>query len=216
MASVNVSQLGMFEVTRLRHRYLLGTRERAYAMALKAEAAAPYLAGVFESVDVSFYGSLARTGIYRAATPSQRRELDAQLDSSQLYLESCALRCPENFRHLHLTVEAERARLRDDPYRAMELFDRAIAGAADCECLHVEAIAHELAGRMWHERGRLDLASSYLRGARDAYELWGASAKCAALLAEFPELGERRPRPRGPSIPNSPTRAATAPSTSTR
>ena len=183
-----MTELSILETNRLRHRYLLDSPERAHAMALAAEAVAGYTAGFLEVIDVTFYGALARTAIYSRKPAEERPELDKQLDAQEATLEGFARLCPENYRHLQLTVAAERARLRGEPYRAMELFDQAIACAAERDCLHVEAIARELAGRMWLGLGRTDLGRSYLRRARAAYDLWGATAKVARIDAEQPEL----------------------------
>src|SRR5690606_12626692 len=96
--------------------------------------------------------------------------------------------CPENFEHKHLLVAAELARCDGDVLTALDLYDRAIAAANSGGFVHIQALANELAARMWLTRGNRRLALPYLAAAVVGYRRWGARRKLRLLEAELPEL----------------------------
>ena len=135
-------------------------------------------------VDHNFYYSLTVAGLYEAANEEQRAEYDAILQRNQNQMHVWVESCPENFQQHYLLVEAERARLADDPLSAMQLYDDAIATAERNGFTQVEALAAELAGDFWKQRGKTDFADSYYDHAREAYLTWGAKRLTRRLLAK--------------------------------
>lgn len=90
---------------------------------------------------------------------------------------------PANFKDKTLLARAEMARLQDDSLGAMTLYEEAVTAAANGGFVHVQALAHELAGEFHHVRGLYTSARSHYRNARDCYQRWGAQGKVAGLEA---------------------------------
>ncbi|MGF6933401.1 putative ATPase/two-component sensor histidine kinase [Paraburkholderia sp. UCT70] len=118
---------------------------------------------------------------------------DARLAEHVNKLRAWALSGPTNFAARAALVEAEVARVRGDACEAMRLYERAIENAKTHRLLHVEALASEIAGRFYANRGFATIAAVYLRNARSAYLNWGATAKVRMLEAAYPDLGANEP-----------------------
>ena len=54
--------------------------------------------------------------------------------------------------------------------------------------MHNQAIANEIAGRFYAERGYQKIAATYLRAARACYLRWGADGKVRQLEELYPHL----------------------------
>ena len=109
----------------------------------------------------------------------------AEVEANQAMLERWARYCPDNFRHKHDLIEAERARIENRVGEAISGYDRAIAGAAKGGFIHDEALANELACRFWLERGKLEFAASHLRRSYRCYQVWGARRKLDLLATSL-------------------------------
>jgi serine phosphatase RsbU (regulator of sigma subunit) len=103
------------------------------------------------------------------------------VEEARHLLRLWAEQCPDNFRHKHLLVEAECARVQGNHEAAMERYDRALAAAREQRNLQMEALSAELAGRYYQARDRTISAAAYLRQSLQAYQRWGATAKAADL-----------------------------------
>ena len=97
--------------------------------------------------------------------------------------------CPENFLHKKVLIEAELARLDDDPGVARERYEQSIDLAHEHGFLPNEAMAHLLAGRCSASLGLTDAADAHLRSARDLYSRWGADSRVQDLEAASPGEG---------------------------
>jgi predicted ATPase/signal transduction histidine kinase len=106
-------------------------------------------------------------------------------------LDAWATLNPLTFNDKALLVAAEMARLQGDALRAMDLYEQAVTAAANAGFVHVQALAHELAGEFHHVRGMFTSARSHLRSARDCYQRWGAHGKVAAMEARGGFLREQ-------------------------
>ena len=80
---------------------------------------------------------------------------------------------------MHLTVCAERARVRGEAGKAGEFYEQAVLAARANRFLNVEAIVSELA--MKHYAGDAARAAGWRERAIVAYEAWGALRKANAL-----------------------------------
>src|SRR5262249_17014384 len=85
-------------------------------------------------------------------------------------------------------VDAEAARAAGEGERAITLYEKAIQLSQEHKVPHMEAMACELAARLYMRIGAQKAASAYLRDAYRAYLHWGAVAKAEALAAEGGEI----------------------------
>ncbi|XXX82543.1 AAA family ATPase [Sorangium sp. So ce134] len=169
--------------------YLLGEHDRALAMAAKAERAIAALFGhIGGEPELRLYQALLFAELLPTAAADDRARYRDAIEVSVGKMEGWARSCPENFEHKHLVLSAELARLDGRYDEAGDLFDRAIDSAVQHEFTHVQAIACELAARLYLERGRKRVARAYLRDARHAFSRWGADAKIARMERRYGEL----------------------------
>ncbi|HEX5802850.1 MAG TPA: response regulator, partial [Azospira sp.] len=117
-----------------------------------------------------------------------RPAIIAEVDANQEMLRNWARFCPENFRHKHDLIEAERARIEHRVGEAVAAYDKAIERAGNGGFVHDEALANELAGRFWLERGKTEFAASHLRRAYRCYQVWGARRKQELLIEQYAEV----------------------------
>jgi predicted ATPase/signal transduction histidine kinase len=168
--------------------YLLGAFAEARAL---SEAAAPHLASATRSVmlvEFHFATALTLAACWQEEDAAGRAALRARIAASAAQLATWAANCPDNYRHKHLLVEAEAARVDGRVLEAAELYEQAVEAASQQGFLHDEALANELAGRFHRAQGRQRSARPYLAQAADVYLRWGARAKAEALEEEFPDL----------------------------
>ncbi|CAN95609.1 Protein kinase [Sorangium cellulosum So ce56] len=144
-----------------------------------------------------YYRALALAALVddedRAAAPSPRPELPDGLLDCERQLGEWAASGPDNYLHKHALVRAEIARLRGQDLEAIGLYEQAISSAHEGGFVQHEAIACELAARLYRDRGLSTPADAYLQKARAAYFRWGAHAKVEQLDQRYPFLVERKP-----------------------
>jgi hypothetical protein len=71
-----------------------------------------------------------------------------------------------NYLHKYYLAEAEKARVPGQFLEAEELYEQAIAGAAEHEFIQEEALAYELATKHCLSRGWQKIAQTYMREAQ--------------------------------------------------
>ncbi|OQW93420.1 MAG: hypothetical protein BWK79_11235, partial [Beggiatoa sp. IS2] len=135
-----------------------------------------------------FYDSLARLAVYNDYQDSQQRRFLKKVAANQKKMYRWAQHAPMNYLHRFYLVEAEWKRVLGQIDQAIEYYDQAIALAAQHEYIQEEALANELAGRFWLNKGKKDFAQLYLQKAFYNYSLWGAQRKVADLEKQFPQL----------------------------
>ncbi|WP_206996477.1 trifunctional serine/threonine-protein kinase/ATP-binding protein/sensor histidine kinase [Trinickia mobilis] len=163
--------------------------------AIEAETAAGGLycssRSFLESADFHFYGSLARAAAWRLAPENEK---DTHLSALKVhYARLCTWRktCAENFAGRAALVEAELARNEGRLIDAECLYEEAIQHARKQEFVHNEALASELAGQFYADRGFDTIAGAYLRNAKHAYSLWGADAKVKEFDCRYFQMRAR-------------------------
>jgi PAS domain S-box-containing protein len=174
---------------RVEHRYLVGDFAGARALSEAAEAFLYTVPGSIAASLHRFYQSLTLTALWPTADAQQRAQWTDKLAANQAQMKHWTDLRPENFLPQYLLVEAERAGVGASAADPLELYDRAIAAAADSGFVGIEARANELAGGHWLARGKRDFAVIYLRRARDLYRRWGAWSKVQSIERSFREVG---------------------------
>ncbi|MDH3674228.1 MAG: AAA family ATPase, partial [Anaerolineae bacterium] len=160
----------------------LGDYRAAYAHARQAEPLVPPAAGSLNIHLVPFYQSLALCQFSERQTEHVKK-----LDENVGQLRLWAAHAPVNYQHKLDIVLAERERVAGNAGTALDHYEQAIAGAKQNKFLQDEALANELYGRFWHERGNDNIAQLYLREAHALYRRWGAGAITAHLEAQYPQ-----------------------------
>jgi PAS domain S-box-containing protein len=173
---------------KLQAHFFAGDLASAVDASLHAEPLLWTSAAMFESAEYRFYGALAHAAIWDHATPEQRLgHFDSVLDHHS-QLQIWAAENPETFEDRAALVGAEIARIEGRVLNAQELYDKAIREAHKYGFVHNQAIANEIAGRFYAERGDEKIAATYLRAARVCYLRWGAEGKVRQLEELFPHL----------------------------
>ncbi|XXX78479.1 protein kinase [Sorangium sp. So ce134] len=180
-----------YQLQRAQLAFLYEDHERALALIALAEPLRPYLANMWMSTELPFYASLILLALYPAAAAGEQARAAGEIARHAADVAAWAESCPANFRHKHLLISAERARVSGDDAAATDLYERAIEAARESEFLHHEALANELAARFHRARGRTKIARMYMTDALHGYARWGAEAKVAQLHGKYPELAPR-------------------------
>lgn len=148
---------------------------------------------------VRFYiiAFLTRAALFQEMEAADQRTTLERLQADLRQMTLWARHCPENFKHLRLTMEAELARLENRLADAVRLYDAAAGAARSSGFLRDEAVANELAARCLLAHGLSKAAEGYLRAAHHLYDRWGARRKVDQLEAQYPMLldaaGANRP-----------------------
>jgi predicted ATPase/signal transduction histidine kinase len=187
-----------------KQRYLCGDVNRAYELCQEAERLLPFSAAFITRSEHSFYYALTAARRHDEAEAPERADLERLVAARHEELKTWAADYAPNFAHMELLVAAELARVRGATLEAIELYDRAVAAAADHGCTHIEALAAELAARFWHARGKPAFGTVYLEKALHAYEIWGAFGRVADLRAAH---GVNAPHKAAQSVTTSPATA---------
>lgn len=165
--------------------YVFGEYIQAYKNLTIAE---EYLFAALGTITIPqfyFYSSLTYLKIH---DKNYHENLINQVDNNLKKMKYWAENAPMNYQHKADLIAAELKRVTGDKVAAMELYDRAIAGAKENEYLHEEALANELAGKFYLEWGREIIASTYINQAYQLYIRWGAKAKAQHLADTYPEF----------------------------
>jgi GAF domain-containing protein len=168
--------------------FTYGDYTTAYAISLEAERTIDTINAQYQVVLHTFFQSLIVLALYPTATEAEQAQFWQTLQTNLDKLNCWAENCPENCLAKYWLVRAETARVRDQPWEAAELYDRAIAVAKDGALVYLEVLATELAGKFYLSCGREKIAQIYLKDAHYYYERWGAQAKVKALEARYSQL----------------------------
>ncbi len=135
-----------------------------------------------------FYDSLIRLGCVDELDNLVNSELLTKVCENQKKMKIWADSAPMNFQHKYDLARAEERRISCHKLEAMELYDRAIAGAKENEYLQEEALANELAAKFYLDWGKEKIAAVYMQDAYYCYARWSAKAKTEQLEAKYPQL----------------------------
>lgn len=150
-------------------------------------------------VEYHFHAAVARAGMTEPALhqpgAEERARHQAALRTHADQLRRWATITSAKFQPRAAVTEALVAVREGRVFEAMRLFEDAIRTAREQGLVPVEAMAHEMAARLFAAHGFGSIAQSYFRNARDGFLRWGATAKVQQL--------ERRHRLTTGSLPGS-------------
>ncbi|MEG4588356.1 AAA family ATPase [Microcoleus sp. MOSTC5] len=136
----------------------------------------------------NFYSSLTLLALYPQADKGEQKQYLEKVVQNQKTMKKWAVHAPMNYQHKYDLVAAETARVLGQNTEAMELYDRAIDGAAKNGYIQEEALAYELAGEFYQALGKEIVSQAYLTKAYYGYIHWGAIAKVKHLESIHPFL----------------------------
>jgi len=168
--------------------YLFADFSQAIDNASKAENYLPGVTGIIVNPQFYFYDSLARLAIYANASESEQLQILEKVQVNQEKMQHWANHAPMNYLHKFELIEAEKHRILGNNLEAMELYDRAIAGAKKNDYIHEKALANELAAKFYLKWSKEKIAQAYLTEAYYDYSCWGAKAKVNDLAERYPQL----------------------------
>jgi PAS domain S-box-containing protein len=177
----------IFNIFKTQVFYFYNQPEAALRSALAAADVLTCISSQYFVPEHNFYYSLTIAVLYAEALDSQQHQYWQKLTQNQQQMKIWADNCPENFLHKYLLVAAEMSRISGKWPAAIDLYDRAITAARAHEFVQNEALANELAGKFWVERGKAEFAQLYLKKARQGYQIWGANRKVADLDERYPQ-----------------------------
>jgi PAS domain S-box-containing protein len=183
------SAVGTYFALRTQRAYILGDAAEAWAMGEQFEKVkVAGLLGTYYCTEGSFYRALAAAAVHGSADPERRPELVAVVKSCADSLATLAARNAEGFADRAALLGAELARIEGRAMEALRGYERAARIAHADGFRANEAIAHELAARLYAQLDLPDAAALHLRRAYQTYSSWGAGVKARALSAAHPEL----------------------------
>jgi PAS domain S-box-containing protein len=142
----------------------------------------------FEGAEYHFYSALCRAALCASPMDDERQQHAESLAAHHNQLKIWAENNPENFATRATLVAAEIARVEGRELDAMRLYEGAIRSARESGFIHNEALANELAGRFYLDRGFEKNGNAHLRDGRACYVLWGADGKVRQLDRHYPHL----------------------------
>ena len=157
-----------------------------------------FLHGTLFLLECYYYDSLIRLALFPDSEAAKQAEILQRVDRSQAKLKLCAEHAPMNHLHKFYLVEAEKQRVLGNSIQAADLYDQAIALAKEHEYLHEEALAYELAAKLYLSMGKQIIARAYMQEAYQGYRTWGALAKTRHLEQTYPQLlasSVKQPKP---------------------
>ncbi len=167
--------------------YLFSEPKKAYENALLVESYLEGAPGLLFTPVFYFYDSLAHLGVY-SLLDAEQESLLQKVEMNQKKMEKWAIHAPMNCQHKFDLVEAERCRVLNDKIGAVDLYDRAIAGAQANDFIQEEALANELAAKFYLDWGKERIAQEYMIEAYYDYARWAAKTKTNDLEKRYPQL----------------------------
>ena len=156
--------------------------------------AAPSVSGLFAPRSFllvathHFYHALTLAALYPRATAARQHAFRQTLGEELRRHRRWADNCPTNFENRYALLAAEVARIDGQDLEAMRLYEQAIRSARENGFVQNEALANELAGRFYLDRGLEKNGYAHLRDAHACYALWGADGKVRHLERLYPRL----------------------------
>jgi len=128
---------------------------------------------VYRSIGNEFYEALI-TFYFMRQTGEERYWVRGE--NALLKIREWSIHSDWNFKNKLLLVEAEMHNTRKDFHKAASCYEASIRAAQEHKFIHEEAIAIELAGIFFLDRGLHQLSLSFFEDSIECYEKWGAYA----------------------------------------
>jgi histidine kinase len=177
--------LSTFYMAKLRSLYWFEQYEAALVLVDKFEMIAQTMVGLVVVPETSFYVCLTLLANYALGSAEEKAKYEQIIAQHQAQMKQRAEQAPANFLAKYVLVEAEKAKVEQRNWEAVNLYERAIKEAQQAEYLNIEALAHELFAKFWLQTDKRDYVEFHFRRAYYLYKLWGAKAKVAYLEEKY-------------------------------
>lgn len=166
--------------------FFAGEYHQARRCFLEAAPLTEFIPGHIHMLDFHLYSALALAVPLEPheVTPDDRQQLTRHFDKITTW-------CAENtktFSDKAALLQAEMLRLVGDSTGAAEKYESAMTLAREGQFHPIHALACELAARLAAANGMRFASEAYIKGAMNAWELWGAGAKVRQLEHRYPHL----------------------------
>ncbi len=175
-------------ILKLQARFISGDYEAAIAAARKAKALLWASDANIQLLDYYYYGALAVAAAYDTAPLDRQHEWRDLLTVHREQLREWVENYPPTFADKHALVSAEIARIEGRELDAEHLYEQSIRSARENGFVQNEALANELAGRFYLDRGLEKNGYAHILDARACYALWGTDGKVRQLDRRYPHL----------------------------
>ena len=187
-ASQSYLPLSIYYILQMQEAFLSHNFERCIQYETEARKVWAAAEGSTGSIGFYCYGSLNYFALYFSLSDTEKPAAIEQIEANQIQLKMLSESCRENFEHKYFLVEAERSRVAGNRLEAIDLYDRAIAGAKENEYIQEEALANELAAKFYLDWGKEKFAALHMQEAYYCYSRWGAKAKVEDLEKRYPTI----------------------------
>ncbi|MEM9541498.1 MAG: AAA family ATPase [Cyanobacteria bacterium P01_E01_bin.42] len=186
-AANDIVGLSLFHIYKLMLCYLFGVESAR----IHIDANRQYMLGAATTPSAPAFHFYAALSILADSSPASENvaEIVQQVEVDLTVLQqNWADYAPMNHQHKVDLVEAEKCRVLGQKLEAIELYEKAIAGAKENEYIQEEALANELAAKFYLNWDKEKIACTYMQEAYYGYARWGAKAKTDHLEQHYPQL----------------------------
>ncbi|PIP40162.1 MAG: hypothetical protein COX19_06235 [Desulfobacterales bacterium CG23_combo_of_CG06-09_8_20_14_all_51_8] len=184
----DLNRLGIHNIGKMILYYLADDMDSCLACARIGKKYRDAVMGQIFLAEYYFYYCLALLAACPEESGRSRRSSVRKIRSFHKKITRWALHAPENFEHKRLLIEAGLAALDHSFDRAMILFNASIADAGRNGFLQDEAIANEMAGKIWHKLKNNEIAAVFISRAYQCFARWGAASKLRQLENRYLHL----------------------------
>ena len=192
--------LAMYGIMKEYSNFIMDRPERCIREASEKDELLQYLTGTYLAVEHAFIQTVSLTSLYETFSVEEKGKASAKISENADLLRNWSETCPENFNHQYLLVLAETSRIKGDFWNALNYYDSAASSANKNGFFQNEALANELAGKMFLLQNKTEFAYTYLIKSYHIYETWGAVNKCEALRRAYPNVFQQKENPQSPYI----------------
>ena len=171
--------------------YLLGRYTEAIESARLAEKYKNGSTAFIYYPEHKYYYALALLAEYASVDDDTKTEHLEKVDEIQEKFREWVHHAPMNFQHKYDLIRAERARISENPLKAMEYYSSAILGSRKYNYIQDNALSYEREAEFYLGLGRDEFARICMFNAYNSYRNWGAMCKVDDLERKYKYLSTR-------------------------
>jgi len=135
-----------------------------------------------------FYGALTLIKALNQSTKSSKKKLLPYLKAITKKFKTQVKYGNPNLKNKLYLIQAEKTKYQGKLIQALKLYNKAINEAKECEFIHEEALANELAAHCCIRNKMQNLALSYLLNALQLYNQWGCQFKVKMITKSLEKI----------------------------